>query len=46
MVLGEVLKYLKGERMVIYQEQGSTAKPLSLSDNTLLTAIDAGFAAT
>jgi hypothetical protein len=34
MISGEVLKYLKGERVVIYQKYGTTAKPASLSDNT------------
>jgi len=33
MISGEVLKYLKGEHVVIHQKWGSTAKPSSLSDN-------------
>ena len=38
MISGEVLKYLKGEHVVIHQKQGSTAKPSSLSDNAYLEA--------
>jgi len=33
MISGEVLKYLKGELVVIYQKYGPAEKPSSLSDN-------------